>query len=84
MSLGVTYPKFSSKKCRNKLLKFKPCSDKKWNSSSNMQQLNVPHGEHIWDGTGSVHAEFYEFIMHRKENIDLQLFSFSEICTLKE
>jgi hypothetical protein len=49
-----------------------------------MQQLNVPHGEHIWDGTGSVHAEFYEFIMHRKENIDLQLFSFSEICALKE
>jgi hypothetical protein len=34
-----------------------------------MQQLNVR--EHIWDGTGSVHAEFYEFIMHRKENIDL-------------
>jgi hypothetical protein len=32
----------------------------------------------------SEHAMFYEFIMHRKGDIDLSLFSFSEICGLKE
>jgi hypothetical protein len=33
---------------------------------------------------GSMHVRFYEFSMHRKGDIDLSLFLFSEICRLKE
>jgi hypothetical protein len=32
----------------------------------------------------SIHAKFYEFIMHRKGDIDLSLLSFSKICRLNE
>jgi hypothetical protein len=32
----------------------------------------------------SIHAKFYEFIMHRKGDIDLSLLSFSTICRLNE
>jgi hypothetical protein len=49
-----------------------------------MQQLNVPLGDHLWDDMRSLHAEFHEFIMNRKGDIDLSLFSSSEICRLKE
>jgi hypothetical protein len=32
----------------------------------------------------SVHAKFYEFIMHIKGDIELLLLSFSKICRLNE
>jgi hypothetical protein len=48
-----------------------------------MNQLNVPLGEILRNDMRSEHAMFYEFIMHRKGDIDLSLFSFSEICGLK-
>jgi hypothetical protein len=44
----------------------------------------VPLDEHLWDDMRSLHAEFHEFIMHRKGDIDLSLFSFCKICRLKE
>jgi hypothetical protein len=49
-----------------------------------MQQLNVPLAKHLLDDMRSLHAEFHEFIMHKKEDVDLSLFSFSKICRLKE
>jgi hypothetical protein len=44
----------------------------------------MPLGEQIRDDMGSVHAKFQEFSMHRKGDINLSLFSFSEICRLAE
>jgi hypothetical protein len=49
-----------------------------------MQQLNMPLGEHIWDDMGKVHDKFHEFFMHRKVDMNLSLFSFSEFCRLAE
>jgi hypothetical protein len=46
--------------------------------------LIIPLGELFRNAMGSMHDMFYEFIMHRKGDIDLSLFSFSEICRLKE
>jgi hypothetical protein len=37
----------------------------------NMHQLNVPLGEPLSNDIRSMHAKFYEFIMHRKGDIDL-------------
>jgi hypothetical protein len=36
-----------------------------------MTQLNVPFGEHLRNEMRSMHAKFYEFIMHIKGDIDL-------------
>jgi hypothetical protein len=47
-----------------------------------MHQLNENFGEILINDMKSIHAKFYEFIVHRKLDIDLQLFSFSEICRL--
>jgi hypothetical protein len=44
----------------------------------------IPLGEIFSNDMGSMHTKFYEFIMHRKGDIDLSLLSFSEICRLKE
>jgi hypothetical protein len=49
-----------------------------------MQKLNVPLGDHLWDDMRSLHVKFHEFIMSGKEDIDLSLFSSSEIFRLKE
>jgi hypothetical protein len=49
-----------------------------------MHQLNVPLGELLRNDMRSMQAKFYEFIMHRKGDIDLSLFSFSKICRLNE
>jgi hypothetical protein len=46
--------------------------------------LNIPLGEIFRNDMGNMYAKFYEFIMHIKGDIDLSLFSFSEICRLKE
>jgi hypothetical protein len=68
---GLTYPKFSPRKCRNKSLKFKPCMAKKSNSCQNMHQLNVPLGDLFRNDMESMHAKCYESRMHRKGDIDL-------------
>jgi hypothetical protein len=83
MLCWVTYPKFSPSTFRNKLLKFKPCRAKKCNSCKNMHQLNVPFGELFRNDMESMHAKCYEFIKHRKGDIDLSLLSFSKFCRLK-
>jgi hypothetical protein len=44
----------------------------------------IPLGAIFSNDMRSIHATFYEFIMHRKGDIDLSLFLFSEICRLKE
>jgi hypothetical protein len=49
-----------------------------------MHQLNVPLGDLSGNGMRSMHAKFYEFIKHRKVDIELSLFSFSKICRLNE
>jgi hypothetical protein len=49
-----------------------------------MYQLKVPLGELLWNDTMSMHVKFYEFIMHRKGDIDLSLLLFSKICRLNE
>jgi hypothetical protein len=49
-----------------------------------MHQLNVPFGELLTNDMRSMHAKFYEFIMHRKGYIELSLLSFSKICRLNE
>jgi hypothetical protein len=84
MLWGVTYPKFSPGSRRNKLLKFEHCRAKKWNNCKNIQQLNMPLGEHIGDDMRDEHAKFYEFSIHRKVDINLSLFLFYEICTIGE
>jgi hypothetical protein len=81
---GGTSKKFSPRKCRNKLLKFKYCRDKKWNNYENMQQLNMKLGEYIRGYMTNVHSKFHAFSMHRDPVINLSLFSFSEFCTLEE
>jgi hypothetical protein len=82
MLWGVAYTKLKPSACRNKSLKFKPCRDKKSSSWYNMHQLNENFGEILINDMKSIHAKFYEFIVHSKLDIDLQLFSFSEICRL--
>jgi hypothetical protein len=42
----------------------------------------MPLGEQIRDDVRSMHANFHEFSMHRKGDMNLSLFSFSEICTM--
>jgi hypothetical protein len=42
----------------------------------------VPLGEQIKVDMRSTHTKFHEFSMHRKGDINLSLFSFSEICTM--
>jgi hypothetical protein len=42
----------------------------------------MPLGDHIRDDIRSMHAKFCEFIMHIKEDMNLSLFSFSEICRM--
>jgi hypothetical protein len=42
----------------------------------------MPLGEQIRDDTRSAHAKFHKLSMHRKEDIDLSLFLFSEIYTI--
>jgi hypothetical protein len=49
-----------------------------------MHQLNVPLGELLSNDMRSMHAKFYEFIMHIKGDIDLSLLSFSKICRLND
>jgi hypothetical protein len=49
-----------------------------------MQKLNVPLGHLFRNDMGSMSVKFNEFSMHRKWDIDLSLFLFSEICRLKE
>jgi hypothetical protein len=44
----------------------------------------IPCGYLFSNDMGSMHDKFYKFSMHRKGDIDLSLFSFSEICRLKE
>jgi hypothetical protein len=44
----------------------------------------VPLGELLRNDMRSMHAKFYEFIMHIKGDIDLSLLSFSKICRLNE
>jgi hypothetical protein len=44
----------------------------------------MPLGEHIRDDIRNVHDKFNEFIMHRKGDINLSLFSLSEIYTIAE
>jgi hypothetical protein len=44
----------------------------------------IPLLEIFTNDMGSMHAYVYEFIMHRKGDIDLSLFSFSYICRLKD
>jgi hypothetical protein len=39
-------------------------------------------GEQIRYGMRSVHTKFHEFIIRRKEDINLSLFFFSEIYTM--
>jgi hypothetical protein len=46
--------------------------------------LIIPLGEIFKNDMGRMDAKFYEFIMHRKGDIDLLLLSFSEIYRLKE
>jgi hypothetical protein len=84
MSGGETYKKFSPRKCRNKLRKFKHCRDKKWNNYENMQQLNMKLGVYIRGYMWNAHFKFHEFSMHRDADINLSLFSFSEFTTLEE
>jgi hypothetical protein len=36
-----------------------------------MHQLNVPFGELLRNDMMSMHAKLYEFILHRKRDIDL-------------
>jgi hypothetical protein len=49
-----------------------------------MHQLNVPLGELFTNDMESMQAMCYEFIMHRKGDIDLLLLSFSKIYILNE
>jgi hypothetical protein len=49
-----------------------------------MHQLNVSLGELLMNDMRSMHAMFYEFIMHIKGDIDLSLLSFSKIYKLNE
>jgi hypothetical protein len=42
----------------------------------------MPLGEQIRDDMWSAHAKFHEFSMYRKGDINLSLFSFSQICTM--
>jgi hypothetical protein len=49
-----------------------------------MHQLNVPLDELLSNDMRSMHAKFYEFIMHIKGDIDLSLLSFSKICRLND
>jgi hypothetical protein len=49
-----------------------------------MHQLNVPLIEILRNDMRSMHDKFYEFIVHRKGDIDLSLLSFSIICRLNE
>jgi hypothetical protein len=49
-----------------------------------MHKLNVPLGEPLSNDTGSMHAKFYEFTMHRKVDIDLSLLSFYKLCRLNK
>jgi hypothetical protein len=49
-----------------------------------MHQLIVLLGELLRNDMRSIHAKFYEFSIHRKGDIDLSLFSFSEICRLNK
>ncbi len=44
----------------------------------------MPLGEQIQDDMRNLNDKFHEFNTHIKEDIDLSLFSFSEICTLGE
>jgi hypothetical protein len=81
MLWGVTYPKFSSRSCRNNLLKFKHGRAKKWDNCSINQDLKMPLGELLRNDMRSMHANVYEFSMHRKGDINLSLFRFSKICT---
>jgi hypothetical protein len=46
--------------------------------------LNVPLGDILRNEMRSMHVKFYEFIMHRKGDIDLLLLSFSKICRLNK
>jgi hypothetical protein len=46
--------------------------------------LKIPLDDLFRNDMGSMHANFDEFRMHRKEDIDLSFFSFSEIYRLKE
>jgi hypothetical protein len=39
-------------------------------------------GEHIRNEIRNLHAKFNEFSMHKNEDMNLSLFSFSAICTI--
>jgi hypothetical protein len=49
-----------------------------------MHQLNASLGKLLRNDMRSMHAKFYEFIMHIKGDIDLSLLSFSKFCRLNE
>jgi hypothetical protein len=44
-----------------------------------MHQFNVLLGEPLMNYMRSMHAKFYEFILHGKGDIDVSLLSFSKI-----
>jgi hypothetical protein len=49
-----------------------------------MHQLNVPFGDLLRKDMRSMHVKFYEFITHKKGDINLSLLSLSKICRLNE
>jgi hypothetical protein len=44
----------------------------------------MPLGEHIRNEMRNMHAKCHEFSIHRNDDMDLSLFSFTEFCTLEE
>jgi hypothetical protein len=46
--------------------------------------LNVLLRDILRNDMRSMHVKFYEFIMYRKEDVDLSLLSFSKIYRVKE
>jgi hypothetical protein len=43
--------------------------------------MNMPLGEWMRDNIWSVHENIHEFSIHIKGDINLSMYSFSEICT---
>jgi hypothetical protein len=68
--------------CRDKLQIFKHSIAKNWDNCQSVQDLKMPLGEFFKDDMWNLHAKFHKFSRQRNGNINLSLFSFSEICTM--
>jgi hypothetical protein len=52
---------------------------KKWDK---WQKLNMPLGEIIRNEMRTMYVKFHEFSMHKNEDMNLSLYSFSEFCRM--